>query len=191
MSDPRDDEIIGFAECGGTRHQLSSKLDLIDRRLLSLLQRDNTLSLSVLATEVYSSRSAVQRRLRRLRQDGVIRAEVAIVDPELVPGLQTFVLSLEVREERWELLSRFSRKVDGMPEVQQCYLTTGDSNCVIVALLPDAQAPRPAVRAGCFIEGVPDVSSVNEPISVHRRRSSPRLRRWPYGISVPVLTAGA
>ena len=119
-----------------------NKLDLIDRRLLSLLQQDNRMSLDELAEAVYSSKSAVQRRICRLRHDGIIRNDVAVLEPGLIEPLERFVVCLNVREERGDLLRTSCENVGALPSVQQCYLTTGDANCVLVVLLPNGQALR-------------------------------------------------
>ena len=77
-----------------------------------------------------------------MRREGVIRSEIAVVDQSLVSPVQTFVICLSLRDENSEGLRSFCAKVQDLQEVQQCYLTTGDANCVLVALLPNAEALR-------------------------------------------------
>ena len=115
-------------------------MNALDRNLLGLLQVDNQLSLDELAEHAGSSRSVVHRRLRDLRGGGYIRADVSILDPNVVGDLQTFVLQLSVRQENSKLLDTFIDSVSELPQVQQCYLTTGSANCVVVLLLEDAEA---------------------------------------------------
>ena len=55
------------------------KLDRADRKLLEAVQRNNQLSSKQLGDQVGLSATACQRRLKRLRREGVIEAEVAIV----------------------------------------------------------------------------------------------------------------
>ena len=55
-------------------------LDAFDRAILAILQRDNTVAQREIARAVHLSAPAVQRRIRRLRDSGVIRAEVAVLD---------------------------------------------------------------------------------------------------------------
>ena len=54
-------------------------LDAFDRAILAILQRDNTVAQREIARAVHLSAPAVQRRIRRLRDSGVIRAEVILV----------------------------------------------------------------------------------------------------------------
>ena len=114
--------------------------DRLDRKLLTLLQSSNRMPLDWLAEEVGSSKSAVQRRLERFRRRGIIKADIAVLDPCRLDGLQTFLIRLDVRDEKANLLAAFKAMVQGLPEVQQCYLTTGRRNCVLIAMLPDEAA---------------------------------------------------
>ena len=104
------------------------------------LQKDNTKSLDRIAEEIGSSRSAVQRRVRRLRDAGVIRGDVALIDARRMLGLETFIIDMQLRTERSDLTARFVRTIRALNEVQQCYLTTGRWNCGAIVLLPDARA---------------------------------------------------
>lgn len=68
-------------------------LDKIDRKLLSLLQKDCTLSLQALADAVNLTTTPCWKRLKRLEDDGVLLGRVALLDPEkLGLGLTAFVL---------------------------------------------------------------------------------------------------
>ena len=61
------------------------KLDYTDKVLLTLLQRDCTLSLEQLAARTGSSKTPVWNRVKKLKQQGVIRHEVALCDPDAPP----------------------------------------------------------------------------------------------------------
>ena len=69
------------------------RLDEVDRKILSLLQEDASLSLDQIADRVGASKTPVWNRIRKLREAGVIRRQVAILDPEAL-GLEAcfFVL---------------------------------------------------------------------------------------------------
>ncbi|MEO7168926.1 MAG: Lrp/AsnC family transcriptional regulator, partial [Sphingomonas sp.] len=62
----------------------NTDLDRFDRKLLQIVQREGDLTADVLADRIGLSASAVLRRLKRLRQDGVITANVMLVDPAKV-----------------------------------------------------------------------------------------------------------
>lgn len=114
--------------------------DRVTWRLLSLVQSNNRRSLSDLARDTGSSRSVVQRRLNALRRIGAIRRDVALLDRRLVGRLETFIVRFELRWEHRQSFDRFRTMVCELPEVQQCYITTGRLNCIALVLLPGADA---------------------------------------------------
>ena len=75
-------------------------LDDFDRQLLARVQADASLTAEQLAEAVALSPSAIQRRLRRLREGGVIEREVAVLDPGRVGSPASFITSLYLHHER-------------------------------------------------------------------------------------------
>lgn len=59
-------------------------MDAIDRKLIDILQEDASLSYSVLGTKVGLSVSAVNDRVRKLREQGIIQAYRISVDPQAI-----------------------------------------------------------------------------------------------------------
>ena len=57
-------------------------MDFTDKTLISLLQRDTTLSLDELAKRTGSTKTPIWNRIKKLKQRGIIRREVALCDPE-------------------------------------------------------------------------------------------------------------
>ena len=110
---------------------IPEKLDAIDRRLLAALQEDASLSMDALAEIGGLSRNACWRRVRRLEESGVIRARVALLDPEKV-GLSLTVFAL-VRTNRHDpdWLAAFERAVGDMPEIVGAHRMTGDLDYVL------------------------------------------------------------
>jgi DNA-binding Lrp family transcriptional regulator len=115
-------------------------LDAFDRRLLTLVQQDSSRTAEQLAEEVALSPSAIQRRLRRLRETGVILHEVAVVDPRCLGRPTFFVVGLQVERERPEHLTELRRWLAAEPQVQQAYYVTGEADFVLVIAAPDAEA---------------------------------------------------
>lgn len=108
-----------------------STLDAFDRQLLEALQQDNRTPLRVLAERVHLSTAAVQRRIRRLEELGVIAANVAVVDPERVG--QVITLLVEVHAERAQAadLDALKKTFSG-PKIQQCYYVTGQGDFILI-----------------------------------------------------------
>ena len=115
-------------------------LDRFDRQLLNLVQRDAGQTAERLAEQVQLSPSAIQRRLRRMREEGVIERETAIVDPAAVGRPAFFVVSLQVERERPELLAQLRKWLAEEERVQQAFYVTGESDFVLVVTAADTEA---------------------------------------------------
>ncbi len=115
-------------------------LDRIDRQLLELLQREGRLSAAALAERVALSASAVQRRLQRLEQSGVIAGYTARLDPAALGlGLSAFVrVQLERHDPRH--VERFTALARDCEEVVACHALTGDMDYLLMVMVPDLAA---------------------------------------------------
>ena len=115
-------------------------LDAFDRRLLSLVQRDASLTSDELATDVGLSPSAIQRRLKRLRSKGVISGVHAMVEPASVGRPIFFIVGLEIERERPELLSRLRSWLNDEDAVQEVFYVTGAADFILVVVVRDIAA---------------------------------------------------
>jgi len=115
-------------------------LDRFDRQLLNLVQADSAQTAEQLAEHVGLSPSAIQRRLKRLREQGVIARDVAIVDPRAIGRPTFFVVSLEIERERQELLAQLREWLTKRAEVQQAFYVTGETDVVIIVTARDTEA---------------------------------------------------
>ena len=107
-------------------------LDAKDKAILRLLQRDNKMSQRNIAEIVNLSAPAVQRRIKRMEETGVIQANVAIVDPVKVGQPITLFVQVSMESERIDLYESAKRSFVATPEVQQCYYVTGDADFMLV-----------------------------------------------------------
>jgi DNA-binding Lrp family transcriptional regulator len=115
-------------------------MDEFDRRILQRLQLDARTTSEEIAESVGLSATAVQRRIKRLRSEGAIRAEVAIVDPAAVGQGLTVIVGIElIQGSRTDLIDRFKRRMAAEPQVQQCYYVAGDHDFVLVVLARDVR----------------------------------------------------
>lgn len=115
-------------------------LDRFDRQLLNAVQADSGATSDRLSEVVALSPSAIQRRLKRLRETGVIERETAILDPRKVGSPTFFVVSLQVERERPELLAQLRRWIGQEEQIQQAYYVTGEADFVLIVTAPDTEA---------------------------------------------------
>lgn len=121
-------------------------LDKVDRKLLNLLQKDNQTPTSVLADKVHVSQPTCLRRLRELRQSGVIRANVALVDPfALGYGMMAF-LEVSLANQSDAHMQEFEARMNKEAEVLQCYFVSGDYDYFLVVHTVDMDAYYKFVR---------------------------------------------
>lgn len=115
-------------------------LDALDRQILALYQRDTRQPSERIGTQVGLSAAAVQRRLKRLREAGVIVAETAALDClRLGLGL-TAIVSVDLIDESARAARAFRDKLCARPEVQQCYGVSGPYDYLLVVIVSDLQA---------------------------------------------------
>ncbi|AUL47898.1 AsnC family transcriptional regulator [Bordetella trematum] len=108
------------------------ELDSFDLAILAILQRDNTVPQREIARAIHLSAPAVQRRIRRLRASGVIRAEVAVLDPTLLGRPLTLLVELHLHDEHPRHTETLRARILAEPAVQQCYPITGEADYLLV-----------------------------------------------------------
>jgi Lrp/AsnC family leucine-responsive transcriptional regulator len=113
-------------------------LDDYDRKILNILQKNNATPQREIAERVHLSAPAVQRRIKRLEAEGVIRAQVALLAPEKA-GLPMITVITEVllSDERLDVLNALKTQFSATPQVQQCYYVTGEADFVLVMMVAD------------------------------------------------------
>ncbi|MEH6579994.1 MAG: Lrp/AsnC family transcriptional regulator [Amphritea sp.] len=119
---------------------MNIELDRIDRHILNLLQSNNRISNQQLAEQVGLSPPACLRRVRRLREAGVIMADVALVNPKVIGGMLNIIVEVEMNRDQLDLSDAFMRKMQSAPEVTQCYQVTGEVDFLLVVMVPNMEA---------------------------------------------------
>jgi Lrp/AsnC family transcriptional regulator len=101
-------------------------MDNTDLKILSILQRDASVSVADIAAQINLSQTPAWRRIQRLEEAGVIQRRVALLNPEMIGlGLTVFV-EIETGDHSREWLEGFAGKVMDMPEVMEVYRMAGD-----------------------------------------------------------------
>ena len=115
-------------------------LDAIDLRILNALQEDGRLTNSDLADRVGLSASPCLRRVRRLEQEGFIRAYRAVVDREAVGlGLTVFV-EIKVEKHNRENARGLQAALSALPEVVSCHMVSGTADFMAEIVVANLKA---------------------------------------------------
>src|SRR6478672_11601912 len=118
---------------------LGTAMDAIDRKILSVLQEDASLSVAEIGSRVGLSSTPCWKRIQKLEAEGIILRRVALVDQDkLGIGITVFV-SIETGDHSREWLGQFADTVGAMPEVMEFYRMAGDVDYMLRVVVPDIQ----------------------------------------------------
>ncbi|MEZ5566032.1 MAG: Lrp/AsnC family transcriptional regulator [Gammaproteobacteria bacterium] len=116
-------------------------LDRIDRRILEALQEDGGITNQELAERVGLSPSPCLRRVKALEEAGVILKRVALLDRKTLGLSLTAVIQIVMDRHTPERFATFEEKLRACPEVQSCFLITGQAaDYLLMVAVPDMDA---------------------------------------------------
>lgn len=107
-------------------------MDTFDRAILSSLQTNSRMSTEKLGELVGLSASACQRRIKKLRADGVIEREIAVLNRDKLDGYSTVIVDVILENGGEKILDDFMEILDGEDLVQQYYYTAGEVDFVLI-----------------------------------------------------------
>ena len=119
---------------------MAEALDALDRKILTELQEDATRSLEDLAAAVGSSKTPVWNRVRKLRDRGVIKKQVAVLDAEAVGLASCFFVLVRTSKHEKNWLERFVAALKSRPEVLEAHRLAGDVDYILKVRVADAKA---------------------------------------------------
>ena len=106
-------------------------LDSKDKAILAALQADGGIPNAALAARVDLSESTCLRRVKLLEQSGVIERYTALLNPVKVGFSVSFLVRITLKGQTDKDLGAFEQAVCRVPEVAECYLTTGESDYML------------------------------------------------------------
>lgn len=150
-------------------------IDKASLAILEALQEDADISTAELAERVGLSTSPCWRRVADLKQQGILRRSVALVDP-LKLGLSVNVfVHVTLKNQDKTSLEVFTRAVSRRPEVMECYLMSGEADFLLRVVIQNLEKYQ-ILLLDCLTQ-IPGVSSI---------RSSFSLSQVKYTTSLPV-----
>jgi Lrp/AsnC family transcriptional regulator len=136
-------------------------MDSTDRKLLSLLQDDASLPLQDLAADVGLSVNPCWRRIKRMEAQGIIRARVAVLDPDKIGLHLTVFVRIKIREHSADWVKRFAAAIRSIGEIAECHRIGGDVDYLLKVLVADmAGYDRVYKQLIAKIPGLADVSAL-------------------------------
>lgn len=126
---------------------MAAALDDLDRNILALLQEDSSLPLEEVARRLGASKTPVWNRIRKMKASGVIKAEVALLDPEKLGLESCFFVLIRTSQHDADWLARFLRAVQERPEIMEAHRLAGDIDYILKVRVPNARAYDAFYRA--------------------------------------------
>ena len=120
--------------------QTPFRLDEVDRKILSLLQEDATLSLDDIANRVGASKTPVWNRIRKMREGGVIGPTTVILDPDALGLEACFFVLIRTSEHETEWQKRFLEPLRRRPEVLEAHRLAGEIDYILKVQVANARA---------------------------------------------------
>jgi Lrp/AsnC family leucine-responsive transcriptional regulator len=110
-------------------------IDTFDRDILSALQRNNRQSMAEIGEQIGLSEPSVRRRVKVLREQGYIVADVSLIDPARM-GI-TVIISIRFDKESQQTYKSFKQEITKTPQISQCYTVTGDEDFILIGHFPN------------------------------------------------------
>jgi DNA-binding Lrp family transcriptional regulator len=121
------------------RRTRRAQLDQLDVEILQRYQQNTQTPAHSIGKAVGLSAAAVQRRLKSMRESGVIAREAAELDPSALGLTVTCIVNVQLVSDAAPQLARFRKLVASTAEVQQAYYVTGSSDYVLIVVMADMQ----------------------------------------------------
>lgn len=117
------------------------KLDRIDRRILTEMQRNGRINNLELAERVGLSPTPCSRRVKRLEEAGIIAKHVTLLSPARLNLKLTALIQISMDRHTPDRFENFQAKVAEFPEVIECSLITGQTaDYLVKVVVPDMDA---------------------------------------------------
>ncbi|MBB3061839.1 Lrp/AsnC ligand binding domain-containing protein [Microbulbifer rhizosphaerae] len=120
----------------------ASELSTIDRNILRVLQKNGRTSYAELARQVGLTPTPCVERVKRLESDGVIQGYTALINPEFLDAALVVFVQIRLNRSAQDAFEEFRNAVAALPEVQECYLVSGNFDYLIKARVADMSAYR-------------------------------------------------
>jgi len=114
-------------------------IDKFDLAILSVLQKDARASLQDISKHVGLSPTPCWTRIKRMETEGVIQGYTVRVDPPSVGLTETVIVQVTLESHTDETLYEFGRILEGIPEVLEAYLVSGDYDYYIRIAVKDTR----------------------------------------------------
>lgn len=116
------------------------KLDIIDLKILDLLQQNSRLKTKELAEKINLSTTPTFERVKKMERSGIIQRYVAIVDAEKLGIKLSAFAEISLKDHSKKAIKDFVDQVVKFPEVTECHYVTGGYDFMLKVMVHDIKA---------------------------------------------------
>ncbi|CAM1351896.1 MULTISPECIES: Lrp/AsnC family transcriptional regulator [Tenacibaculum] len=118
------------------------KLDIIDKKLLALLQKDSKQTNKSLSLQLGLSVTAVYERIKKLEREDVITQYVAIVDKNKIDKSLLVFCHIKLEKHTKEYIAEFEKEINKLQEVTECFHLSGEYDYLLKIYIKNMDSYR-------------------------------------------------
>ena len=149
------------------------KLDGFDIKIMQALQQQADISVQALSEQVGLSHTPCWRRIKRLREAGIISGNVALVNAKRVGLGVTVFVHAKLSNHDEQVLAEFEAAAIAMDEVIQCYIMSGDFDYLLRVVVPSIEQYEQTLNRR--LVRLPGVQSLNSSFALRELKNNHQL----------------
>lgn len=107
-------------------------MDKFDKIILEFLQENNLMSQRDIGEKIGLSAAAVQRRIKKMREKGIIKSDISVIDRDSLTSIVTLMVEIFLESEKIEFIDESRKSFVSCSAVQQCYYVTGEFDFILI-----------------------------------------------------------
>ncbi len=143
---------------------MSSQIDHIDERILSILAKEGRLPIADLSRRIGLSKTPCQARLKRLQAQGYIKGFRAVLNPSKLGLDHVAFVEVRLNDTTERSLGAFNDAVQAVAEIEQCHMIAGAFDYLLKVRTSDISAYRRVL--GEVISSLPHVAHTSTHVSM-------------------------
>lgn len=112
-------------------------MDSFDAKILEIVQKNNKLTADQISEKFGLSLTAVQRRLKLMRENGTIVQDISVVSPSAIGRRFTMIVEVVLERENSASLDLFKKSMLANKAVMQCFYVTGEADFILILTARD------------------------------------------------------
>jgi len=119
---------------------MEGKLDVIDRQIMAILERDAKTSAKEIASQLNMTKTPIYERIRRLENEGYISKYVAILDKSRIESSITVFSFVSLEAQKGQMMDEFADSIKQYDEVVECFVVGGEFDFLLKIIVKDLDA---------------------------------------------------